>query len=148
MLIFRLIGVVGIRMLVMAPIVVLVLPVLFWRSCGCRFFRVEVFELRITYWMNSLCFTFFLKKYILHAVSGFPPRVLCAAKHGSVIGVKTKATESAIVVNRNTPVVCFSTSCLWPLWRVSLQSVLRLGGGEKSILSMYRVANGIREWFM
>lgn len=72
----------------------------------------------------------FILIWILHAVSGFLSRVLCAANlcidlPSSVF--VTKAPESAIVVNRNTPVVCFSTSCLWPLWRVSLLSVLRRG---------------------
>lgn len=55
--------------------------------------------------------------------------MLCAAKHWSpFFTVVTKAPESAIVVNRNnTHGFCFSTSCLWPLQRASLPSVLQRG---------------------
>lgn len=41
--------------------------------------------------------------------------------------VVTKDRESAIAVQQNAHVVCFPTSCLWPLWRVSLPSLLQQG---------------------
>lgn len=43
--------------------------------------------------------------------------------------VVTKASGSAIVVNQNTPVVCFSTSCLWTVVKGFLAISAAAGGG-------------------
>lgn len=62
-----------------------------------------------------------------------------------LFNIVTNASGSAIVVKRNTPVVCFSISCLWPLWGVSLPALL-----QQAAINTFNVMCGQwnKEWFM
>lgn len=83
---------------------------------------------------NSLLLFFFLPIFIyfiwvLHTASWF---LLCVFMCSKALISLLRCCDQSFRIrhcgqSKNTLVVGFSTSCLWPLWRVSLLSVLRQG---------------------